>query len=199
MEETMQVDIAEDRPRVELPLNDGSVAVISPLSRDDRAYLVEGLTEMSLESRFARFGQGIQKLSNSEWDYLTEVDQRRHVAWVAMVDGSGAGVARYIRLEDRDCAEVAVTVLDDFQKRGLGSALFLALVAVARADGVPAFCFEVVPTNNRVREILSLFRAKVAEVDGLMEARVELREEIEVPRESEILEVMESVRGPLTG
>lgn len=192
----MRVEISEDRPIVEVVLSDGSTAALSPLIPDDRQYLTQGMDELSLESRFARFGQGRHGLTETEWRYLTDIDQVNHVAWVAMIDGEGAGVGRYIRPPDREeCAEVAVTILDPHQRRGLGTALFLALVAVARNDGVPAFCFGVVPTNHRVREILHSLRADLAEVAGLMEGRLPLGDQIEVPDEAAILEAMRQVRG----
>jgi GNAT superfamily N-acetyltransferase len=40
------------------------------------------------------------------------------------LDGRGVGIARYIRdAEDPQAAEVAVTVLDHWQRRGLGTEL----------------------------------------------------------------------------
>jgi acetyltransferase len=186
----MHVDIPPDRPRVEATLNDGSVALLFPLAQEDRPYLVQGLDEMSLESRFSRFGQGRQRLSESEWDYLTEIDQRSHVAWVAVVDGQGAGVGRYIVIPGADCAEVAVTVLDTFQGRGIGTALFLALVAVARADGVRELCFEVIPSNVKVRAIMQLVGASVTLTDGLMEGRVDPRAVDSIPNEDAVVEAM---------
>lgn len=188
----MRIELADDRPRVEIELSDGSMAVLSPLVAEDRDYLVRGLEELSVESRFARFGQGRHSLSETEWQYLTNIDQRDHVAWVAMIDGEGAGVGRYIRGEE--CAEVALTVLDPYQQRGLGKALLYALIAVARADGIPSFCVEVVPSNLRVREIVENLAEDLADVEGLLEGRIRLGAEIVIPNQEEILAVMAAVR-----
>ncbi len=195
----MQIDIAADRPRVEVTLNDGSTAILSPLVPSDRVYLESGFEEMSEASRFARFGQGRHRLSDKEWAYLAEVDQVNHVAWAAAVDGEGAAVARYIRMSGSDCAEVAVTVLEPFQERGLATTLLLALLAVARADGVPEFCFEVVPSNQRVLEMLSGLPAEFSEDGGLVEARIAIDDSITVPMEDRLLEIMEMVRADLGG
>ncbi len=193
----MRVEIPEDRPVVEVPLKDGSVALLSPLRPSDREYLAGGLDEMSLNSRFTRFGQGRHNLTAGELAYLSEVDQRKHVAWVAAIDGEGAGVGRYIRFGADDCAEVAVTVLDRFQNRGLGTALFLTMLAIARHDGVPVLCFEVVPTNTLVRDVLETLEAEIREVDGLIEGRIPPDSEIEVPFEAEVLAVMERIRSAI--
>jgi GNAT superfamily N-acetyltransferase len=194
MDTDVRVDIPPDRPRVEVTLKDGTVALLSPLLPGDRAYLAEGLEEMSMESRFSRFGQGRQRLTGSELAYLSDIDQRRHVAWAAAVEGEGAGVGRYILFDDDECAEVAVTVLDRYQGRGLGTFLLMALVAVGRNDGVPAFCFEVLPTNSIVIEALGLLGAVFEEVDGLLHGRIPLLPGIEVPGEAELMVVMERVR-----
>lgn len=190
----MRVEIPENRPLVEVPLRDGGVALLAPLAPDDRRYLVEGLAELSVDSRFSRFGQGRHRLTESEWDYLTDVDQRRHVAWAAVIDGSGVGVGRYIVLDD-GAAEVAVTVLDEFQGGGVGTALLQALVAVARVDGVPEFRFEVVPSNTRVLDALKALGVVVSESDGLVEGRLRLDDsKFLVPLEKELVEAMKTFR-----
>jgi GNAT superfamily N-acetyltransferase len=190
----MRVEIPEDRPRLELELADGSNVWLAPLAPEDRSYLVTGLEEMSLESRFSRFGQGRRRLSEREWDYLTNVDQRRHVAWVAVVEGRGAGVGRYILTEDDPCAEVAVTVLDEYQRRGVGTLLFQALLAVARSDGVEELCFEVLPSNRRVRKILAQVNAAMTEVDGLIEGRIVTGDLTRAPLETEVMCIMDAYR-----
>ena len=65
--------------------------LLVPIAPDDRHYLEQGLAELSPESRYTRFGQGLESLSDSELDYLTNVDQRSHVVWGAVVDGDGGG------------------------------------------------------------------------------------------------------------
>ena len=189
----MRVEIPDDRPLVEIPLREGGAVILVPLAPDDRHYLVEGLAELSIDSRFSRFGQGRHRLSDREWDYLSDVDQRRHVAWAAVIDGFGVGVGRYIVLDD-DSAEVAVTVLDHYQGRGVGSALFQALVAVARSDGIRQFRFEVVPSNARVREALRSLDAEVSESDGLIAGRLNLGDSLPVPQQAELVEAMGQFR-----
>ncbi len=189
----MRVEIPADRPRAEVPLSRGGTVVLAPLSPVDRHYLVEGLEELSIDSRFARFGQGRDRLSESEWDYLSDVDQRDHVAWAAVIDDLGVGVGRYIRV-DESSAEVAVTVLDEHQGLGVGTALFEALVAVARADGIAELRFEVLPSNTRVLGALTLLGAGVVDADGLLEGRLAIEQAAVGENEEELVEVMESFR-----
>jgi GNAT superfamily N-acetyltransferase len=162
----------EHHPTLSITLRNGSVAEIRPILPDDRPLLVEGLRHMSIESRFARFGTGVASLTDSELDYLTVVDQVNHVAWGATVEGAPAGVGRYIRLPGQDCAEVAVTVIDEHQGLGLGRLLFDAIVASARDNRIPEVCFAVQPFNRAVREILGDADLELDDIDGLVEARV---------------------------
>ena len=68
----------------------------------------------------------IAELSESQLRYLTEVDHDDHEALIAFdaATGDGVGVARFVRLEDDPTsAEAAITVIDEWQGRGLGTAL----------------------------------------------------------------------------
>ena len=58
-------------------------------------------------------------------------------AWV-ISNGRGVGVARYIRdAHDQHAAEIAVTTVDDWQGRGLGTELTTQRSIVGRADRWP--------------------------------------------------------------
>jgi nucleotide-binding universal stress UspA family protein/RimJ/RimL family protein N-acetyltransferase len=91
---------------------------------------------------FRRFFTTKPELSATELDYLVDVDHQNHEAIVAIdpSSGEGLGVARYIRSnDDAEVAEVAVTVADDWQGRGLGRALLDRLTYRARREGVRRF------------------------------------------------------------
>ncbi|MGD2060902.1 MAG: GNAT family N-acetyltransferase [Acidimicrobiia bacterium] len=150
----MRIVIPDDRPKYERQLEDGATLTLSPILKTDREFFEKGLDEMSLENRFARFGAGKSSLTNGELDYLTDVDQRHHVAWGAAIDEEVAGVGRYIVSDDGAPAEIAITVLDHMQRRGVGRALFEALIAVARHDDVHELSFEAQADNEAVMSLV---------------------------------------------
>jgi GNAT superfamily N-acetyltransferase len=150
----MRIVIPDDRPKYERQLEDGATLTLSPILKTDREFFEKGLDEMSLENRFARFGAGKSSLTNRELDYLTDVDQRHHVAWGAAIDEEVAGVGRYIVSDDGAPAEIAITVLDHMQRRGVGRALFEALIAVARHDDVHELSFEAQADNEAVMSLV---------------------------------------------
>lgn len=120
---------------------DGEIFRIRPLLPCDRGRLREGFERASQQTLLQRFFRHRTRVSEAELTYLTEVDQERHVAICAgRVDdrhATGAAVARFIRDEaDPTRAEFAITVLDEFQGLGLGTAMFRRLVEEARRRGV---------------------------------------------------------------
>lgn len=193
----MKIVIPADRPKFDLTLADGAVLTMSPVLKTDRGFFERGLEELSLESKFSRFGQGVSSLSEHELDYLTDVDQRHHVAWGAAIGDEAAGAGRYI-VDDQGGAEVAVTVLDQMQRRGVGRALFEALVAVARADGVHEIYFEALADNEAVMGLVSGIEVTPFVTDGVIERRIRLSDLPTSPHDEELVEVIDEVRKPRT-
>lgn len=175
-------------PTIEVPLQGDLVAELRPVLSDDAPLIEQGLAGLSEQSRFARFGIGIDRLTNQELRYLTDVDLFNHVAWGATIEGHGAGVGRYVILEDGTSAEVALTVVDRFQRRGLGRTLFSALTAVARHDGIETFRFEVEPSNEAVKRLV--IGDDEIGASGLMEGSWEISDLPEEERESAYVELI---------
>jgi GNAT superfamily N-acetyltransferase len=138
-------------------LRDGSRVRIRQGHRSDRPLLVRGFQQLSEESRYRRFLAPIPQLSEQMVRYLTEVDHVDHEALVALNDdGEGIGVARFVRSPARpETAEVAVTVIDEWQGRGLGTVLLEVIAARARAVGITAFTGLVLAGNHEMLELMS--------------------------------------------
>ena len=139
-------------------LRDGSVVLIRQVQSGDAPLLADGFARLSSESRQLRFLTGKSALTPAELRYFTEIDHHDHEALGALdpVDGRGLGVARYIRHgEDPDGAEVAVTVIDEWQGRGLGTELLTRLADRARQEGI--------------RHVTALVAAGNAAVIGLLQ------------------------------
>lgn len=145
----------------EVTLRDGSRVILRPAVPSDRELLVAGFERLSPESRYRRFFAPLKQLSPALLDYLMSMDYRDHFAWAALSaepgpDGRpvGAGVSRYIRLKDPEAAEMAVTVVDDWQGRGLGRILLEALVLEALENGITRLEGDVLVENRPMQELL---------------------------------------------
>ena len=138
-------------------LRDGSTIFLREVRDDDKAAIATGFEALSPESRYRRFFSGISRLSDADLRYLTEVDHHDHEAVIAFDSAGGpVGVARYVRIEPPEEAEVAVAVVDDWQGRGAGTALLERLVERASANGIERFVATVLSENE---EALELFRS----------------------------------------
>lgn len=151
-----------DAPRESLvtTLRDGSRVLIRPVTPEDKPVLREGFSRLSEESRYRRFMRPVKELSEADLDYLTRIDYTTHMAWIAVdpdnPEHPGLGVARYIRLaHDPRVAEVAITVVDSHQGRGLGTILLSVLTRSALQQGIESFVAHVLMQNT---PMLNLFR-----------------------------------------
>jgi GNAT superfamily N-acetyltransferase len=164
---------------VEATLRDGTRVLIRPIGPQDKDRLRRGFARLSEESKTRRFLSPVPALSEEQLRYLTEVDGVDHFAWGALLADDleqGVGVARYVRLPDpADVAEAAVTIVDEYQGRGLGRLLLALLAARAAAVGVTSFRAYVQEENAPMRELLEDLGA-VAHFDspGLLSVDVPL-------------------------
>jgi GNAT superfamily N-acetyltransferase len=127
----------------------------------DAPALQAGFQELSDMSRYHRFHSGMTRLPERLLRYLTEVDGIDHVALVALEaddsgDEHGVGVARFVRnRQDPATAELAVTVLDRAQGRGVARRLLAELASAAQVRGIESFTANVIAGNSRARRLLT--------------------------------------------
>jgi GNAT superfamily N-acetyltransferase len=161
-------------------LRDGTRVTIRPVIPDDKERFVDGFSRLSPRSRYRRFMAPVNELTPDMLAQFTEVDYVDHFAYVALLaDGpgeTGIGVARYVRLEDEpEVAEAAVTVIDEFQGRGLGTILLEALGEVALENGVRRFRGYLLVENRPMLELLEQLGARAEfESPGLYRVEVDL-------------------------
>jgi GNAT superfamily N-acetyltransferase len=92
------------------------------------------------------------ELSPAELRDFTDLDHHDHEALGALnhADGRGVGIARYVcAADDPQAAEIAVTLIDDWQGRGLGTELVAQLSECARSEGIRRFTALVAADNRR--------------------------------------------------
>ncbi len=140
-----------------LPLRDGTEVEIRAIRPTDGDLLRGGFERLSAESRYRRFLAPMAELSPSAVRYLVNVDHRDHEALLAVdpATAQAIGVARFVRSKQRpDVAEAAVTVVDEWQGRGLGTLLLDVLTARARQVGIGAFTALMLAANDDMRALL---------------------------------------------
>ena len=149
-------DTAE-RQVSEVVLRDRSAVLIRPVRSADAPLLADGFDRLSEASRQRRFLRKKDTLTAAELRFFTDVDHHDHEALGAVdsAGGRGVGVARYVRdAADPQAAEIAVTIVDDWQGRGLGTELLARLSERARKEGIRRFTAVVSADNAAMDSLL---------------------------------------------
>jgi protein lysine acetyltransferase len=140
-------------------IRDGTELLLRPVLPGDNERTMRGHVLFSNETLYRRF-MSPRVPSPALMEYLAEVDYVDHFVWV-MTDKEGNPVAdaRFVR-DDHDAvvAEIAFTVGDAYQGRGIGSFLIAVSVA-ARIDGVEKFSGRMLADNVAMRAIMDRFGA----------------------------------------
>lgn len=140
-------------------LADGELFTMRFGKPSDRGALLNGFERLSAQTRYLRFFSPMPSLSDSMADYLSDVDTQDKVAIVSHPENDPnnlVGVVRYYRSsEHTDKAEVALTVLDSHQGRGLGGAMYDRCAAVARANGINIFTATMLAENRAMIKFFS--------------------------------------------
>jgi RimJ/RimL family protein N-acetyltransferase len=136
-----------------------SMITIRALTPSDQHALAFMFGRLSERSRYQRYFTSKPALSSRELGRLLDVDHWHHEALIAFSPPPRApiAVARYVRLDDFDTAEVAVEVVDEWQHHGVGTVLLAALADRARLAGIRRFHITILRDNKAARSLAGHF------------------------------------------
>jgi GNAT superfamily N-acetyltransferase len=161
-----------------MTLADGARLRVRPIVPADREPLADAFDRLSDRSRRQRFLAPKPRLSARELDYLTDVDHVTHEALVAIDETTGdiVGVARYATgSAGGPVADMALVVVDAWQRRGIGHALAVRVVERARANGITRLTGTALADNRRVRSLLDRLGFRVSSVSsGVVEVELDV-------------------------
>lgn len=138
----------------------GSVLPVNALQ------IANGLKDMSNESIRNRFLGSKKEFSQQELEYLTHLDGINNYAiGIEERERSQRGVAivRLVRSsEDPQRAEIAISMIDDYQKMGLGE-LMLNLITLAAVErNITRLSFTYLPQNEGIVRLIQRMGTPVA-------------------------------------
>lgn len=153
----------------EWQIADGSDVVIRPIRPEDANLEQDFVLNLSPESRYFRFMQSLDRLSPLMLARFTQIDYDREMALIAVVrehtpEARFVGVARYVGNPDRHSCEFALTVTDEWQKRGVGRELMRRLMEVARDRGIEVMEGEVLANNVKMLRLCERLGFRIAHV-----------------------------------
>jgi len=131
-------------------LRDGRMVEIRALHPQDREALHTAVMRCSTETLYHRFFAVKREFSEKEIHFFLDIDFVTHVALAAVANEDGretiVGSCRYVVVAP-ERAEVAFLVIDDYQRKGLGTVLMRRLAAIAREAGLKELVAEVLADN----------------------------------------------------
>ncbi|HSO07010.1 MAG TPA: GNAT family N-acetyltransferase [Pelomicrobium sp.] len=138
----------------EATLNDGTEVLIRPIRPEDAPAVAASFEQFGPESRHQRFFSAKTALTDEELARLTHPENENALRLVAEIRAGpqagrligGAGCV--IDAEDPQRAEIAFSIIDAFQGKGLGPLLLRHLATLARANGIVQFVATVMPDNT---------------------------------------------------
>src|SRR5258708_17707036 len=145
-------------PRI-LELTDGTKVHVRPIVPEDEPLLHGAVAAMSERTVYFRFFSPLKRMPDALAHRLAVVDYNDRFALVATTHRPTGterilGVARYDRVSGGEVAEVAVAVVDEVKRGGLGGALLAILARVAREHGIKSFSLIVLPETQQMLGLL---------------------------------------------
>jgi RimJ/RimL family protein N-acetyltransferase len=138
-------------------LGDGRTIEVRAWRPSDRPGLMAAFGRISDETLRLRFFTVKRHFSDKEVAHFTEVDFVKQVALVAVANEREGpaivGAGRYF-VVGPDAAEVAFALVDDYQGKGIGTALVRHLIAIARRAGLQKLIANVLPDNQPMLGVL---------------------------------------------
>ena len=132
-------------------LADGTDITIRPIRPEDAELVQAFVRNLSEQSRFFRFVNSVQELSQAMLVRFTQIDYSREMALMAVTEVEGKevelGVARFAINPDGESCEFALVIADSMHGKGLGQKLMTALMDAARSKGLKVIEGEVLKNN----------------------------------------------------
>jgi acyl-CoA hydrolase/GNAT superfamily N-acetyltransferase len=151
--------------RVSMPLDDGTQVNFRPIHPTDEHRMRDLFYALSKESVYYRWMSHLKRMPRKEIQNYVYIDHRDQVAIVGTLPESHGediiAVGGYYLHPKTNRAEVAFTVLDDWQNRGIGTFLLKQLIRVAKRHGIAGFTAEVLRQNKAMQEVFHHSGCKV--------------------------------------
>ena len=141
-----------------IQLNDGTNITIRPIRPEDAEIEQKFVSGLSNETKYFRFMNYLQELSQEMLVRFTQIDYYYEMALIAVKSVGNSeeqiAVARYVTLPDKKSCEFALVVADEWQSRGIAHHLMPKLMDIARDRGLERMEGQVLSNNFRMLDLM---------------------------------------------
>ena len=130
-------------------LSDGGTVRVRPVRESDEPRVLALYERLSDESVYLRFFSPVPRPTAVQLERLTSIDYHDRMVMVAELGAEVVAIARYDRSGPEE-ADVAFTVDDDQQGRGIATLLLEHLAVVARSNGIHVFLADTLANNSKM-------------------------------------------------
>ncbi|RDI36673.1 bifunctional acetate--CoA ligase family protein/GNAT family N-acetyltransferase [Aquicella lusitana] len=138
-------------------LADGTNITIRPIRPEDAEIEQAFVRSLSPQSKYFRFMEHLQELTQTMLVRFTQIDYDREMALIAAIHQDNKekniGVARYIINPDQESCEFALVVADAWQGKGIGSHLMTNLIEEAKMKGLKTMKGEILANNHNMLQL----------------------------------------------
>ena len=119
---------------------------LATLERSDSALVAQMFRLLSAQSIYWRFFSPISRPDLLQRS-VQQLDHRDREAVGAVVGGQLVGIAQYVRRPGEKQAQLAIVIVDDWQRQGLGTRMVAALAHRALEEGIDSFAVDIQGDN----------------------------------------------------
>jgi acyl-CoA hydrolase/RimJ/RimL family protein N-acetyltransferase len=147
---------------------DGESITIRPAKPVDSRRIQEHFYNLPKEDVLSRFFCQKTIFARSEVEIRSNVDYVNDISLVAVVGEFGfgrvVGVAESMKLADKNMTEVAFSISEDYQGKGLGKFFIKKLAEIARENGISGLIAYTFPSNKAMINLFKTLPYKVTTV-----------------------------------
>ena len=136
----------------------------------DAEAMLDLYERLSSESRYTRFFRPLRRIDSSLQAQIIDISSAN--VWLAFDGDVCIGEARVVRSTREPCSDLAVTVADDYQGRGLGSQLARLAVNDARRES-GCVAMSMLATNDAAKQLARNFGIRLQFSDGILEGVID--------------------------
>ncbi len=142
----------------QLTLRDGTLIHFRHVCPEDEPLISDAFRSSSRDTLLHRFFTPIRELAPDQLRRMLTIDPERETCIVGMIETSNGpriicGI-RFVRLPNTAGAEIALTIHDDFQRKGIGTFLLQLITRLAREAGIRSFEADVMTSNTGMLRLI---------------------------------------------